>query len=275
MKDIEWPMEILQNKYTRWYQQIVLRAQQRTLPKDTYIEKHHIIPRSLGGDNSATNLAKLTAREHFICHWLLTKMLPKGKEKGKMINALWSMRRNNYNHERYLGKITSRVFENIRAELAEITRERFKGKPGNIPNKATRLKMSSAKLGKTIPKELNDAIQEKRRLKMLGRKQSEETKLKIGAANKGHYVSEATRKAVSISNKTRIVSEETRKKRSISLRGKHSILTEDQVIEIRTKYVPGQRGIRKTLMKEYNVSLDVIKGVIYNETFKYLLGETK
>jgi hypothetical protein len=64
----------LQNKYTRWYYNIVQRAQLRILPQDIYTEKHHIIPQSLGGDNSTTNLVHLTAREHFVCHLLLTKM---------------------------------------------------------------------------------------------------------------------------------------------------------------------------------------------------------
>jgi len=128
---IIWPIEILDNKYTRWYQQIVFRAQQRTLPKDHYVEVHHIIPRSLGGDNSKSNLARLTAREHFLCHWLLTKMLSAGKEKSKMFNALWMMQAKNIHHheKKYSYKITSRVFESIRTKIAKITSERQKGKP--------------------------------------------------------------------------------------------------------------------------------------------------
>lgn len=31
-----------------------------------YFEKHHILPKSLGGTNDKENLVKLTAREHFI-----------------------------------------------------------------------------------------------------------------------------------------------------------------------------------------------------------------
>ena len=64
----------LQNKYTRWYYNIIQRAQSRILPADVYTEKHHIIPSSLGGSNSISNIASLTSREHFICHLLLTKM---------------------------------------------------------------------------------------------------------------------------------------------------------------------------------------------------------
>ena len=42
----------LQNKYTRWYYNIIQRAQSRTLPADVYIEKHHIIPKSFGGKDT-------------------------------------------------------------------------------------------------------------------------------------------------------------------------------------------------------------------------------
>lgn len=46
-----------------------------------YYENHHIIPRSLNGSNSSENLVLLTAREHFICHWLLVKIFPKGSDE--------------------------------------------------------------------------------------------------------------------------------------------------------------------------------------------------
>lgn len=41
---------------------------------ECYTETHHIIPKCLGGSNSKDNLAVLTAKEHFIAHYLLTKM---------------------------------------------------------------------------------------------------------------------------------------------------------------------------------------------------------
>ena len=59
------------NKYEKWYAAITNRAKTRLL--ESYTESHHIKPRSLGGDDSLDNLVQLTAREHFICHWLLTK----------------------------------------------------------------------------------------------------------------------------------------------------------------------------------------------------------
>ena len=51
---------------------IVSNAKNRTI--SGYIEKHHIIPKSCGGSNKKENLVALTAKEHFICHLLLTKM---------------------------------------------------------------------------------------------------------------------------------------------------------------------------------------------------------
>ena len=66
--------------------QIIAAATSRTIiPK--YVEKHHIIPKSLGGNNRKENLVNLSAREHFICHRLLVKML-NGDAKNKMIYAL-------------------------------------------------------------------------------------------------------------------------------------------------------------------------------------------
>lgn len=41
---------------------------------DGYVEKHHIIPKSMGGSNNLSNIVKLTAREHFVAHWLLFKI---------------------------------------------------------------------------------------------------------------------------------------------------------------------------------------------------------
>lgn len=110
--------------YTKIYASIVLRAQaERTerlaLKKQgKYFERHHIIPKSFGGVNDEFNLALLTAREHFICHWLLVKMYPIGSvDRGKMLNALWRMRNVSENHKghRY---INSKVYEFLRIEFA-------------------------------------------------------------------------------------------------------------------------------------------------------------
>jgi hypothetical protein len=50
-------MIFIDNKYTRWYYNIVNNAKSR-IPTG-YTEKHHIIPKSCGGSNFKDNLAKL------------------------------------------------------------------------------------------------------------------------------------------------------------------------------------------------------------------------
>lgn len=80
----------LENKYTKWYFNIINSRSARELDPNEYYEKHHIIPSSLGGSDDEINLIQLTSREHFIVHWLLTKMC-KGEQKKKMYFALYSL----------------------------------------------------------------------------------------------------------------------------------------------------------------------------------------
>jgi hypothetical protein len=78
-------MIFINNKYTKWYYSIITNAKSRTI--SGYTETHHIIPRSMGGTNDLDNLVKLTAKEHFICHLILTKMTT-GKDYYRMSFAL-------------------------------------------------------------------------------------------------------------------------------------------------------------------------------------------
>ena len=127
------------NKYTRWYYQMINRAQARNLPTGGYTEKHHIIPKCLGGDDSLKNLAKLTAREHFIAHWLLTKMVVDTKQKYQMWNAFSCMLyRERPGQQRH--KVSSKIFESIKTAGAKIKSEQFSGR--NNPMYGKRGKLS-------------------------------------------------------------------------------------------------------------------------------------
>ena len=42
-------------------------------PPTEKFERHHIVPRSLGGSDDKDNIVKLTLREHYIAHLLLCK----------------------------------------------------------------------------------------------------------------------------------------------------------------------------------------------------------
>lgn len=60
--------------YSKIYENLVERARSRTL--DCYTERHHVIPRCLGGSDDPGNLVDLTGPEHALAHLLLVKMYP-------------------------------------------------------------------------------------------------------------------------------------------------------------------------------------------------------
>jgi hypothetical protein len=110
-------MIFIDNKYTRTYNQLVAKRQQT--PATGYIEKHHIIPRSMGGSNNPTNLVAFTAREHYIAHLLLTKMTT-GPERSKMFKAALMMA------NRKVSKVNSRIYETLRKEHSKEQSARMK-----------------------------------------------------------------------------------------------------------------------------------------------------
>ena len=130
------------NKYHKKYYQIIDRACQRTLPDHVKFEIHHILPRSLGGSDNKDNLAKLTLKEHWICHRLLVKFLDDPISLRKMFNALFMMAVKDY--RTINGRIYQHIKENIvpwnkgltglyQAPMQEDTKQKlrslWKGKP--------------------------------------------------------------------------------------------------------------------------------------------------
>jgi hypothetical protein len=59
--------------YFLTYQRLIAKAKARVCPNG-YVERHHILPKALGGSDDSSNLVALTAREHFLVHLLLAKI---------------------------------------------------------------------------------------------------------------------------------------------------------------------------------------------------------
>ena len=114
---------IIENKYYKWYTNIVENARNRNLPNEVKIEVHHILPKSMGGSNEIENLVKLTLKEHWICHRLLVKFLKDPKDIKKMYNALWMMLQKDYR------KVNSRIYKEIKESIEPWN----KGMKGSYP----------------------------------------------------------------------------------------------------------------------------------------------
>ena len=196
-------MIFIDNKYTRWYYNIVNHAKPRTITG--YTEKHHIIPKSCGGDNSKDNLVRLTAREHFVCHLLLVRMV-EGHFCYKMAYALNRMltTNNNGTPDRYIP--TSRKFEKIRLQISNSLKGHSSPMKGRFHSEETKKKISEIHKGK--PSALK------------GRPKSEETKKKMSDARKGYKMPDSTKKKLSDANKGKSYSDEYKKKMSERTKGR-------------------------------------------------------
>lgn len=61
--------------YQKHYDLLCERAKERGEPEG-YFERHHVIPKCLGGSDDQSNIVKLTPEEHYLAHQLLVKMHP-------------------------------------------------------------------------------------------------------------------------------------------------------------------------------------------------------
>jgi hypothetical protein len=100
----------IDNKYKRIYDSMILRGKTRIVSTEMYVERHHILPKSMGGSNSNTNLVKLTGREHYIAHQCLVRCT-EGSNQQKMIHAAFMMSLRGYAKK-------SRLYESLRQSVA-------------------------------------------------------------------------------------------------------------------------------------------------------------
>lgn len=143
-----------------------------------YSEKHHIVPKSLGGDDNQSNLVILTPREHFIAHLLLAKIY-----KGGMVRAAYLMS----GKKQY----TSKTYDSLRKQYSELRKGQPPWNKGKSVGPCTEeRKMLLSNYWKGIPKtESHTKNISKGKIGhtagMTGKNHSEETKKKMSANMKG------------------------------------------------------------------------------------------
>lgn len=202
----------LQNKYTTWYNNIIAKARLR-VNQNGYTEKHHIIPKSLGGSDLKDNLVDLTPKEHYICHLLLTKMVEPSLKR-KMWYASYMMMRG---QKRY--KPSARMYDLLRRNLIEANKERPGPNTGKKMSDEQKRKIGLAQKGRPkkpkteeqkeklrIPKteEHKRKLSEARLGKTWGFIHSDDTKQKMSEWQKGiakpKVVCEHCNKEISLMN---------------------------------------------------------------------------
>lgn len=228
--------------YQKIYNQLIKKRQKEIInKKDCYCERHHIIPKSIGGTDDNTNLVNLTAREHFIAHLLLAKIYG-----GTMIYAV---------HRLMFGKTkistNSVLYENIR-KSSYITKE-------------TREKMSI----KSKEKWSNESFREKHKQSMKKLFLDDEHRKKISIASKKSWESEEKRQKASNSHKGKSFHTEERKNklRDIFLsdknpsRGKIAVNADLKIYTFYHKEYGYVNETKRDMMIKYNTRVyEIISG---------------
>lgn len=147
--------------YESHYLLLVERAKNR--PSPVVFERHHIVPRCMGGTDDKINLVDLTPEEHFLAHQLLVKIHPSVEG---LAYACMKMAGNPHGHRR------NKVYGWLRRKHAQDVSKRMLG------NKYASRKMPEEE-------KIIRAVKNKQHYELNPR--SEEHSRKIAESNATHY----------------------------------------------------------------------------------------
>jgi hypothetical protein len=226
------------NKYTKWYFSIIEKAKnsnrkklKRNDPNFVYYENHHIIPKCFGGIETIL----LTAKEHFICHLLLTKMT----DDYRMKFAFVRLSHKSLGQERI--KLTSNMYEYVKKCNSIATSQRSSGSGhwnyGKKHKKSTidklkkpkseehKRKLSEVRKGKEPWNKGKKNVYSEETLNKMRKPKTEEHKKNLSLSRKGKKVkpfSKKHRENLSKASKGKTFSEEHRLNISKALKKYHS-----------------------------------------------------
>lgn len=214
--------KIENTKYERWYLNLVAkaRAERPIEPHLPNTEKHHILPRCLGGSDDENNLVRFTIRQHYLAHMFLIRMY-EGRERYQLEWALFRLSGKPSNRI----NLTSRQFEKSRLTL----HSSLKGRKQTSEHVAKRTAQTTGQ-GNGMHKSNG------RTPTQLGKPHKEETKQKIREAqlkrfddpnytnpNIGRSLDEETKQKISETKKAQhlTMSEENKQKMSDRIKGEN------------------------------------------------------
>ena len=197
------------NKYRNIYIRLIIKCQGMTEEElSGYNEKHHILPKCMGGTNDKENIVLMPVRYHMMAHMLLVIIYPGIRGLKYAIKAVLEG--------------SSRIVD--RAGIAERS---FSSKTLAYFRETSKIKQKKEhpNWGKHLSEETKRKISESSR----GKKMSEETRKKMSMShsgsknpNYGKKFSEEARRNMSKSHKGYITSEETKAKLRVALSGENN-----------------------------------------------------
>jgi hypothetical protein len=232
---IVWPANYKMN-----YQKIYNNLMHCDVARVGYVEKHHILPRCLGGTDDKENLVGLYPEEHYIAHLLLCKIYPGNQ---KLLYAAMNMTTGSMTNN---GKRNNKAYGWLRRQYAEsmsgdnnparrnpnLQKEAAKKRVGQKRTKETKARMSAAQKGRTLTEEHKAklsiaattrppiSIETRQKLKqripnrgMRGKTMSPETRAKMSASQQGKTMSEEAKAKMRVAAKIR--EENKRKQREL------------------------------------------------------------
>lgn len=235
--------------YLKVYRSIVERGQVREPDPDGYYEVHHIVPKCIKGDNSPENLTALTAREHYIAHWLLARIYPENRGICKAFFAMSVLRKKGREY-----KISGRSYEESRLSFSKYTKEYWED-PNNRKKQSERRKEyfknptnreKQSKISKNVWS--NDNI----------RKNQSETIKKVWENNE-----KLTKQHSDIFKK--MWEDPVYKENKIKSLSK---LSEEQILEIRR--LLGEGVSCSVISKKFNISIAAISNIKNGKTYKWV-----
>ena len=178
--------------YKLIHDSIIDRAKSRVLPKEVYTERHHIIPRCMGGSDDKSNLVDLTAKEHFIVHKLLVEIYPDSNE---LVNAIWCMSNLNNSMGRNY-RVGAMEYERLKSKWALILSDKMSGENNPMSGRNPH-DVWVEKYGEEEADRLQKEYNKKRSITMKEKGITPEHMVKIIEGNKNKIITDEFRQKIS------------------------------------------------------------------------------
>jgi hypothetical protein len=175
--------------YLNIYNSLIDKAKNNVFNSDEYFETHHIIPKGMNGSNEKDNLVKMTARQHFVAHWLLFRIYPTNKQIASAFHIIafgTNCRNTRKKHEGYMP--SSRAIAEARyASVVRNTGSKHLPETIQKMKDTWQEKIKNGYIGPTNGKITSEETKEKQRQSKLGKPRPQETIDKIKATKKRQY----------------------------------------------------------------------------------------